>query len=156
MRKMLGGVCLLTVLAISSLAAPLPANETATFKRTVVAPRYDATKEITISGTVQSLATTPTPGRLMGAHLMVSTSNGTVDAHVGNLVQSGSHATSFAAGRAVKLVGVMTTVNNKSVFLTREIQTANGTIEVRNEHGFLINPSAKTRSTRISSAGGAR
>jgi hypothetical protein len=122
----------------------------------VSAPIYDSTKEITLEGTVQSLATTPTPGRLSGAHLMLSTSQGTVDASIGIYVLSGPHATSFASGQSVKLVGVMTTINDKSVFLTRQIQTEDGTIAVRTEHGFLITPGVKGRLARISSTGGAR
>ena len=156
MRKMLGGLCLLTVLAFSLLAASLHADEAAAHPRTVVAPRYDATKEITLDGTVQSLVTNPTVGRLSSAHLMVSTSQGTVDANIGIFALSGPHATALASGQAIKLVGVMTTVNDKSVFLTREIQTENATIEVRNEHGFLITPGVKGRLARVSSTGGAR
>jgi hypothetical protein len=141
---------------MSLLAVPLHADEATAQKRTVIAPRYDSTKEITLDGTVQSPVTTPTPGRMSGAHLMVSTSTGTVDANIGIFVRSGPHAMALASGQAIKLVGVMTTVNDKSVFLTREIQTENATIEVRNEHGFLITPGVKGRLAGVSSTGGAR
>jgi len=159
MRKMLGGVCLLTLLTISLLAAPLHAdNNPVAFKRTVIAPRYDATKEITLNGTVQSPSTKSAPGALLGGHLMVTTLQGTVDAHVGPFAFSGPRATPLASGQAVKLVGVMTNINGKNVFLTRQIQTANSTITVRNERGFLIIPGRKGNSDRVSffSAGGAR
>jgi hypothetical protein len=156
MRRIGGGLCLLATLAISLLAAPLYANESAAPKRTVIASRYDVTKEVTLTGTVQSLVRKPAPGTIMGAHLMVSTSQGTVDAHIGNHLLAGKSPMSFAAGQSVKLVGLMTTVNHQNVFLVRTIQMENRTITVRSDHGFLVGHGATPRITGVSSTGGAR
>jgi hypothetical protein len=157
MRKMLGGLCLLTVLVVSTLAAPLYADGTKAFKRTVVAPRYDAAKEVTMEGTIQQIIKKPAPGTMFGAHLMVSTTKGTIDAHIGEAVIRGAHAYSPAAGESVKLVGVMTTINHKDVFLTRTIETGDRTIQVRTKTGFLIVPGAKGRAfTQTSAKEGAR
>lgn len=156
MRKIAGGLCLLATLAVSLLAAPLYANESVAPKRTVIASRYDVNKEITVQGTVQSLVKNPAPGTIMGAHLKVSTANGTVDAHIGNFVLAGQARMSFAPGQAVKLVGLMTTINHQSVLLVRTIQTQNRTITVRSDHGFLMNPHARTRVATVSAAGGAQ
>jgi len=158
MSKMLGGACLLTLLTASLLAAPLHAdNKPVAFKRTVLAPRYDSNKEVTVQGTVQSVVNKPTPGMMLGGHLIVSTTEGTVDAHVGSFVLSGPHATSFAPGQPVKLVGVMTTINGKSVFLARQIQTGNRTLTVRNQRGFLVVSGRKGNLEHFSlPSGGAR
>jgi hypothetical protein len=157
MRNKLGGICLLTALVVSSLAAPLFAGNAKAFKRTVLAPRYEASKEVTLEGTIQGLVRKPAPGTMMGAHLTVSTSKGTIDAHIGDFILRGSHAYAPAAGQSVKLVGVMTTINNKSVFLTRTVETGNRTIQVRNDRGYLILPGTmgKIAKTKVSTTGGA-
>lgn len=155
MRNKLGGLCLLTALVITSLAAPLYAGKTPV-KRTVIAPRYEASKEVTMEGTIQSVKKT-TRGSMMGMHLMVSTSKGTIDAHIGDFVVRGPHAYSPAVGQSVKIVGVPATVNHKNVFLTRTIETGNRTVNVRTTRGFLIVPGAKGRIAKTSTTlGGAR
>src|SRR5580658_163762 len=99
MRNKLGGICLLTALVVSSFATPLFAGNAKAFKRTVVAPRYEASKEVTMEGTIQGLVRKPAPGTMMGAHLTVSTSKGTIDAHIGDFILRGSHAYAPAAGQ---------------------------------------------------------
>ena len=158
MRNKLGGFCLLTALVITSLAAPLYAGNAKAFKRSVVAPRYEASKEVTMEGTIQGLVKKPAPGTMMGAHLTVSTSKGTIDAHIGDFVLRGSHPYAPTVGQSVKLVGVMTTINNKSVFLTRTVETGNRTVQVRTERGYLILPGTmgKIAKTKLSTTGGAQ
>jgi len=156
MRKIAGGFCLLTTLAISLFAAPQNANESVTPKRTVIAPKYDVSKEVTLEGTIQSLVKKPAPGAMLGAHLIVSTAQGAVDAHIGDRVIAGPNAESFATGQAVKLVGTMTEINQQSVLLVRTIQTANRTITVRSEHGFLVFPGSKATLKDAASTGGVR
>jgi hypothetical protein len=154
MRKIAGGMFLLATLAISLLAVPLGADESAAPKRTVIASKYDVSKEVTIEGTVETLVTKPAPGMMVGAHLIVSTPQGTVDAHIGNRVITGPNAASFASGQAVKLVGIMSEFNKQNVFIVRTIETENRTIAVRNEHGFLVPPGSRVNQASVSSAGG--
>lgn len=156
MKKVLGRFGLLALAAISVVAAPLYAGHTAAFKRTVLAPRYEISKEVTMEGTIQELVRKPTAGSMLGTHLMVSTSKGTVDAHIGDFVLRGSNKYSPAVGETVKLVGVMTTINHRNVFLTRTIETGNRTIQVRTARGFLIVPGAKGRIAQTSATGGVR
>jgi hypothetical protein len=153
---MLGGICLLTVLATASFASPLPVKQKPVPKRVVVAQRYDVRKEVTLEGTIQSIVKKPTPGMMLGAHLIVSTSKGTIDAHIGNHVLGGAHALSLNVGQHVKIVGVQTTVHNKQVFLTRTIETGNRIVQVRTERGFLVIPGAKGKIAQTSANGGAR
>ena len=156
MRKIAGVLGLLMALAISLLAGPLYANESGALKRTVEVSKYDVTKEVTVEGTIQSLVRKPAPGAIMGAHLMVSTAHGTVDAHIGNYLVVGKYAVPLAAGQSVKLVGMMTTFNHQNVLLVRTMETGSSTITVRSDHGFLVYPGAKARLAAISSTGGAR
>ncbi len=156
MRKIAGVLGLLVALAISLLAGPLYANESGAMKRTVIASKYEVTKEVTVEGTIESVVRKPAPGAILGAHLMVSTAHGTVDAHIGNYLVVGKYARPFAAGQTVKLVGMMTTFNHQDVFLVRTLQTGSSTVRVRSDHGFLIYPGAKTRLAATSSTGGGR
>lgn len=156
MRKIAGVLCLLVTLAISLLAGPLYADESVALRRTVTASTYDVTKEVTLEGTIQSLVRKPAPGTIMGAHLIVSTGQGTVDAHIGNYLVVGKYAMPFASGQSVKLTGMMVTINQKNVLLVRTMQMGDRAITVRNEHGFLVYPGAKARLTGVSSTGGAR
>ncbi len=155
MRNKLGGFCLLTALVITSFAAPLHAANKRV-KRVVSAPRYDAAKEVTIEGTIQQLVKKPTAGTMLGTHLIVTSPKGTIDAHIGGFVERGPHAYSPAVGQSVKLVGVMSTFKNKSVFLTRTIETGNRTFEVRTVRGYLIVPGVKGKLAQAKLAGGAR
>jgi len=156
MTKIAGVLCLLMTLAISLLAGPMYADESVALKRTVIASRYDLTKEITVEGTIQSLVRKPAAGTIIGAHLMISTGQGTVDAHIGNYLVIGKNAMPFASGQSVKLTGMMVTVDQKEVLLVRTMQTEGNTITVRNDHGFLVYPGAKARLAAVSSTGGAR
>ena len=156
MRKITGVLCLLMALAISLLAGPTYADESAVLKRTVVAPKYDVSKEVILEGTVQDVVMRPAASSIMGAHLMVATARGTVDAHIGNLIFSGKDGVLFSSGQSVKLTGMMTTFNQKSVFLVRTIETGTSTITVRNDHGFLVSPGQRMRLAGVSSTGGAR
>ena len=155
MRKIAGLLGLLMALAISLLSGPVYANESGAVKRTVMASKYDVAKEVTVEGTIQSLVRKPAPGAIMGAHLMVSTAQGNVDAHIGNYFVAGKYALPLPAGQSVKLGGMMTTFHHQNVLLVRTMDTGSGTIMVRSEHGFLIYPGARTLAN-ASSTGGAR
>jgi hypothetical protein len=156
MRKIVGVLCLLMTLAISLLAEPIYANESPAFQRVVTASKYDVSKEVTVNGTVQSLVRKPAPGTMIGAHLMVSTAQGTIDAHIGNYIAEGRFATPFASGQTVKLTGMMIEINQHNVFVVRTLETGGRTITVRNERGFLVYPGTKARLAAVSSTGGAR
>ena len=103
MRKLLGGFCLLTALVVSSLAVPSRAATTPA--KRVVTPVYDASKEVTLAGTVSSVKTS-VAGKLAGAHLFLTSGTGTVDAHLGPFALNGPHGVKVSAGQQVKLVGV--------------------------------------------------
>jgi len=160
MRNSLVRLCLLTVL-FAALPAILPAaNESAVPKRVPRPPLYDATKEVTLEGTVESLITTPAPGKMLGGHLMVATATGSVDGQIGEFVLHGSHPFTATPGEKVKITGVMATIHGQQAFLVRTIETPEGTVEVRDAHGFFVFPGAhppvSRTSSGISTQGGAR
>ncbi len=156
MRNSFGPLCLLAVLLLSSSAAPLSADESVAKKRVAHPSRYDATKEVTLEGTVESLVTKPVPGKMLGGHLMVSTSKGTVDGQIGGFVLRGSHAFTANPGEKVKITGVMTEFHGQQAFLVRSIQTPDRTVVVRDAHGFFVLPGARAHVTHTSAQGAAR
>lgn len=156
MKKVLGGLGLLSLLAISVLAVPSYAGNTVPPKRVATVPRYNVSKEVTLEGTIRSVVSKPTVGMALGTHLMLATSKGPVDAHIGDFVFKGSHPLSVAAGQSVKVTGAMTTIKNKEIFLVRTIDTGGHLTTVRTAHGFLIVPGAKGRLALAAEKGGQR
>jgi hypothetical protein len=156
MKTNVGGLCLLMTLAISLLAAPIYADQAVALKRNLNSGWYDVRKEVTLQGTVESVVKNSAVTSFVGAHLMVSTAQGTVDASIGNHLVAGRYAMEFTPGQSVKLTGMMIEVNHHSVFAVRTLQTGDRTVTVRSQHGFLVSPAAKTRLTGVSSTGGAR
>ena len=154
MRKLLGGFCLLTALVVSSLAVPSRAATTPA--KRVVTPVYDASKEVTLAGTVSSVKTS-VAGKLAGAHLFLTSGTGTVDAHLGPFALNGPHGVKVSAGQQVKLVGVMTTRHGSQVFLVRTLESGSKTYTIRNEHGFPLLMGAQQPTHTVTVAkGGAR
>ncbi len=156
MKKVWGGLGLMTLLAFSAVAAFGFSDNATTFKRAVVAPRYEASKEVTIEGTIQSVVKKPTTGLMLGEHLMLATSKGTVDAHVGGFVMAHPNLLPVSIGESLKVVGVMATINHREVFLVRTVEAGAKTTQIRDAHGFLIRPGAKQRVAQTSLKGGVR
>jgi len=143
MTRPLSGLWPFSLLAVTLLAGPAFAQT----KTAVARPRgplaYDVTKETTLSGTVSSVLAKPTPGMVMGTHLIVQTSSGSIDASVGRFAFIGRDALKVAAGDSVSVTGVMKTVQGKDVFLVRTIKTGSRVFPVRNEHGIYLSPQAR-------------
>jgi hypothetical protein len=156
MRNSFVCLCLLAVVLLCSSAAPVSADESVAKKRVAHPSRYQADKEVTLEGTVESLITKPVAGKPLGGHLMVATSKGTVDGQIGAYVVRGSQALAATPGEKVKITGVMTTIHGQQAFLVRTIQTPERTVVVRDAHGFFVFPGAATHVTRTSGQGGAR
>jgi hypothetical protein len=144
MRKLYGGVILFASIAILAIAVPVRAQTTAqTMGRATAvpaAPRYEASKEVTLQGNVLDVVTKPPAGTLIGTHVIVATSSGDVDAHLGSYAMKGANAFTLTPGERVQLVGVMTTSGANRVFLVRTIQSGSHVYKIRNEHGFLLRP----------------
>jgi len=135
MNKVLGGLSLLTILVISSLAVPSRAATNQPVKKALQGPTYDARKETTISGTVSGVKES-VPGKLMGGHLFLSSGTGTVDAHLGPFALRGRESVKLTAGEQVKLVGVMSTFHGSQVFLVRTLEADGHTYQIRGAKGM--------------------
>ena len=146
MKKLLGGLGLLTLMAFSVFTGP---SQAATATKKIVTPmyQYDASKEVTLKGTISSVVKKPTGGMLVGEHLILATSSGTLDAHIGSYVARDKHLNSLAQGQSVSVVGVKMNLKGKEVFIVRTIDADGRTITVRNQHGVFVAPESHTAAT---------
>jgi len=86
----------------------------------------------------------------MGSHILLSTPTGPVDASLGGFALLGKGAVPVAAGQQVEVTGVMKTIKDKQVFLTRTVKVGGEVYTIRNEHGFALSPQARERAGRKS------
>lgn len=98
---------------------------------------YDAAHELTVTGTVQEVVTKHTVGSPAGMHLLVSGSEGMVDAHVGPFmskdVQEALHT-----GLPIQIVGAIETLHGKQFLLARQLIFGGRLVTVRSQNGFLV------------------
>jgi hypothetical protein len=120
---------------------------------------YDKAHEITLNGTVKSLVPRNVSGGPAGLHLILTTSQGAVDAHVGPYLTKDVQK-QLTAGTAVQIIGAKETVHGKSYLLVRQLIFGGRLINVRTANGILTpaeaNRPGHARSQRSESNGGAR
>src|SRR5579872_3553091 len=98
-------ICLCVILAMSAPAMSASGTRQMAVVKNNPAPRpiYDASREVTVSGTVRSVLAGGHPGLPSGAYLTLSTSQGVVDAHLGRFALLGSQAVSVRPGQQVEV-----------------------------------------------------
>ena len=155
MKKLLGGLGLLTLMAFSVFTVP---SQAATATKKIVTPmyQYDASKEVTLKGTISSVVKKPSNGLLAGEHLMLTTSSGSVDAHVGSYASRDKHLNSLSEGQSISAVGVKMNVKGKEVFIVRTIEAGGQTITVRNKKGFFVGATPSHGAKVLHTKGGSR
>ena len=95
---------------------------------------YDAARETTIEGAVVSYsAEAATPP--IGAHLVLQTSSGAIDIHLGSASYLEANHFSLAKGDAVRVVGVSSATRQGTVFLVRVIQKGGQSLALRTAKG---------------------
>ena len=148
MKNQLAGLCALALLSLVPVLPPVQAQAASVTKDSVRPFSYNISEEVTLKGTVSSVLAKPTRGMIMGSHLLVSTSSGTVDASLGTFGLRGKAALQVKAGDTVEMTGIMKTIKGQPVFLTRTVKADNQLYTVRNEHGFPLAPSARSGASR--------
>ena len=119
-------------------------------------PTYDVTKEINVDGAIDKIETS-TNGGPIGTHLLVISSEGVVDVHLGASKAVSAKNLGLEVGQAVHVTGMMATFNGNPVMLARILTTSNHIYMLRNEHGAPVRslmPRAAAASSATSQKGG--
>ena len=97
---------------------------------------YNSATETTVAGTVDEVKTiAPPAGGLGGLHLVLTTSTGPVEVHVGPTWYVSSRNVTFAKGDAVTLIGSKVTRSGREVLIAREITKGQQVLTLRAANG---------------------
>jgi len=98
---------------------------------------YDITKDVSLQGTVLTFTeNSQTPP--IGAHVLLQTSAGNVDVHLGDARFLHLSKLNILQGASVRFVGQMTTVGKNQIFLARLVQVGAQVVAVRSDHGLPL------------------
>jgi hypothetical protein len=116
---------------------------------------YDLNREVFLLGTVvkfESASSAPP----IGAHLLLQTSSGQIDVHLGNAkVLQASHI-ELNPGDSVRIVGETMALGDGTYFAARIVQKGAQAVAVRNSRGFLVAPSTPKSQAQIEALRGVR
>ena len=102
---------------------------------------YDISRESFLVGTVvkfDSASSTPP----IGAHLILQTSTGQVDVHLGNAKVLQAGHLDLNPGDTVRIVGEPLALGDTTYFAARIVQKGAQAVVVRNTRGFLTTPAS--------------
>jgi hypothetical protein len=102
---------------------------------------YDLSREGSLLGTVVKYETASTVPPL-GAHVLIQTASGQVDAHLGNPRVLRSNHFELKPGDSVRIIGEDLAVGDGTIFAARIVQKGAQAVAVRNARGFLLTPAS--------------
>jgi hypothetical protein len=116
---------------------------------------YDVNREVNLLGTVvkYDAASSAAP---MGAHLLLQTSSGQVDVHLGNAKVLQANHFELNSGDNVRIIGEELAFGNGDIFAARIVQKGVHAVAVRNTKGFLTSPAATMSPAQIEALRGVR
>ena len=98
---------------------------------------YDIADDVSLQGTVikytENSRTAP-----IGTHVLLRTSGGNVDVHLGDARLVHAAKLNIATGANVRFVGQTSTIGQNTVFLARLVQVGTQVVAVRSEHGLPL------------------
>ena len=102
-------------------------------------PAYDVTRESALEAVVLEYNANSSIAPF-GAHVLLQTSSGTVDAHLGNSKVLEANHISLSAGDSVRVVGENLTFNTGTIFAVRTLQKGSQSVTLRSKNGMpLVN-----------------
>jgi hypothetical protein len=100
---------------------------------------YDISRDVSLQGTVVKYTeNSQTPP--IGAHILLQTTAGNVDVHIGDARLLHLAKLTIAQGTNVRFVGQMRTVGQNSVFFARLVQVGTQLVAVRSDRGLPLAP----------------
>jgi hypothetical protein len=157
-------LCALAVPLAGLLFAMLavPAGAQATHEsptRSALLTGYDRAHEITVDGTIESVVAQRVPGSPVGLHVILASSQGTFDTHLGPYLSKETQE-ALHTGTPIQIVGAIEKVHERSYLLAREMNLGGTVITIRNQHGLLaqhLGPRPKRSANQaIETRGGAQ
>jgi hypothetical protein len=116
---------------------------------------YDLRREVTLLGTVVKFETASSLPPI-GAHLLLQTTSGQVDIHLGNARLLEANHFELHAGDNVRIIGEELAYGDGSIFAARIVQKGVQAMAVRNTHGALTSPAATMSPTQKEALRGVR
>jgi len=122
---------------------------------------YNIANDVSLQGTVLTF-TENSQVPPIGAHVLLQTSAGNVDVHLGDARFLRISKLNITQGASVRFVGQMTTIGKNQVFLARLVQFGAQVVAVRSDHGLPLSAAGlRANKTLLASAqadqkGGAR
>lgn len=113
---------------------------------------YDVARETTVSGKVLQYSSASAKGAL----LVLQTSCGNLDVHVGNPRLLAANHFSLQAGDEVTITGENVVLGNITMFTARVLQKGTQSLTVRSKNGMPLFPTARSADGKIVSPAGAR
>jgi hypothetical protein len=102
---------------------------------------YSVSRETVLQGTVTSFSISQTTAPA-GPHVVLQTSSGAVDVHLGDASMLRANHFSLTSGDSVKIVGEALPFGSGTQFYARVIQSGNKSLTVRSVRGFPLKPVA--------------
>jgi hypothetical protein len=98
---------------------------------------YNIATDVSLQGTVLSYTeNSATPP--IGTHVLLQTSSGSVDVHLGDARLLHLAKMNIAKGSNIRFVGQMDSAGSNSVFLARLVQVGAQVVAIRSERGFPL------------------
>ena len=105
--------------------------------RSMGMPRYDASAERTVTGSVEAVQSSPSRMPMQtGVHFTLKTDSETFDVHVGPSWWLSDNKIEFAAGDRLEIVGSYVVVNGEHALIAREITKGDRKITLRDANGI--------------------
>lgn len=151
--RMVAGLIACALFSVySNQSSAQPADESSAPRATTHG--YDKAHEVTLTGTIEEVVAKPAPGSPIGLHLLVETSSGVVDTHLGPYLAK-EVKDALQTGTTVQIVGAMITAHGKDFLLARQLIFSGRLVTVRNANGFLLQAHA-TKGSQSEGNGGAQ
>jgi hypothetical protein len=100
---------------------------------------YDPATEVTLSGTLDELATIPGPARGPGGlHVMLRTQAGVSEVHLGPVAFMSGQGFELAVGEMITVTGSRVGIEGEEVVIAREIRKGDRVLTLRDARGVPL------------------
>ena len=147
--------CWATMLLAAGIVANAAAGQDKTAAITHPTPAgYDVNRETTLIGTVQSYSANAQMGPL-GAHVVLQTSSGAVDVHLGDARLLTANKFTLQNGDSLRVVGEIVSIGNRTQYVARIIQKGTQALALRSVRGYPLSYMAPREAATAKTQGGA-